>query len=80
MSNGNPVTWEITAVAQDTQYSPSATPIPGKRVSFTTSIGYDGTVFVPNSVFGDVNALRRIIDGEVTMVAAAHGITGTVNG
>ena len=80
MSNGNPVTWEITAVAQDTQYSPTATPIPGKRVSFTTSTGYAGTVFIPDTVFGDLDALRQLIGGEVTKVAAAQGITGTVNG
>ena len=80
MGNGNPVTWAVTAVAQDTQYSPTAAPIPGKRVSFSTSAGYDGTVFIPDAVFGDLDAVRQVIDGEVTKVAAAHGLTGTVNG
>lgn len=80
MANTNPVTWEVTAVAQDTQYSPTAAPIAGKRVSFTTSTGYAGTVFIPDSVFGDLDAVRQVIDGEVAKVAAAQVITGTVNG
>lgn len=80
MSSTDPVTWEITAVAQDTQYSPTATPVPGKQVTYTTSIGYAGTVFIPDSVFGDLTAVRQVIDGEVAKVAAAHGLTGTVNG
>ena len=80
MSNADPVVWKVTAVAQDTQYSPTATPIPGKRVSFTTSTGYDGTVFIADSVFGDLDTVRRIIDGEVMQVAAAQAVTGTVGG
>lgn len=80
MSNGNPVTWKVTAVAPETQFNSSATPLPGKRVSFTTSIGYDGAVFIPDTVFGDVNAWRPVIEAEVMRVAAAQALTGTVNG
>lgn len=80
MSSGNPVTWKVTAVAPETQYNSSATPIPGKRVSFTTSIGYDGSVFIPDTVFSDVNTWRQIIEAEVMKVAAAQSVAGTVNG
>ena len=80
MSNGNPVTWKVTAVAPETQFNSSATPLPGKRVSFTTSIGYDGSVFVADSIFADTHAWRKIIEDEVMKVAAAQALTGTVNG
>lgn len=80
MSNGAPITWKVTSVTPDTQYTATATPVPGKRVAFTTSIGYDDAVFVPNTVFADTSAWRQIIEAEVTKVAAAQAVTGTIGG
>jgi hypothetical protein len=41
-------------------------------------VGYSGTVFVPDSVFADASAVRKLIEGEVKLVAAAQAIVGTV--
>ena len=80
MATGTPITWSVTSVTPDTQFTATATPIPGKRVAFTTSIGYDDTVFVANSIFADTAAWRQIIESEVKKVAAAQAVTGTITG
>jgi hypothetical protein len=78
MAQGTPITYKVTGVTQDSQFTGQATPVTGKRVAFSTSSGYDGAVFVPDSVFGDVSAVQKLIEGEVRLVAAAQGIAGSI--
>jgi hypothetical protein len=78
MATGAPITYQVTRVTPDTQYPPGEQPVPGKSVAFSTSVGYSGTVFVPDSVFADASAVRKLIEGEVKLVAAAQAIVGTV--
>lgn len=80
MSQGAPISYQVTRVTPDTQYPPGEQPVTGKSVAFSTSVGYTGTVFVPDSVFADANAVRRLIEGEVKLVAQAQAIVGTVTG
>ncbi len=80
MANSAAVTYQVTAVAPETQYNQLGTAIPGKRLTITTSAGYEGTVFVPDSVFGDLAAVQEAVEGEVRRVAAARAITGSVAG
>lgn len=74
------ISYQVTTVTPDTQYSPTSSPIPGKQVAFSTSIGYSGSIFVADSIFGDTAAWRSIIEAEVRKVAAAQQMTGTVSG
>lgn len=78
MATGTPITYKVTGVTQDSQFTGQATPVTGKRVQFSTNTGYDGAVFVPDAVFADANAVRRMIEGEVKLVAAAQTITGSL--
>lgn len=80
MAQGTPVGYEVTGVTQETRYGPNSTPIPGKNVAFTTTGGYTGTLFIPDSIFGDATAMRQALEGEVKAVAAALMIKGTVSG
>lgn len=80
MAQGSPVGYEVTGVTQETRYGLNGTPIPGKNVAFKTTAGYEGTLFIPDSVFGDATAMRQALEGEVKAVAAALMITGTVGG
>ena len=80
MAGQGAISYNVTNVVPETTYGPTATPINGKRISFTTSIGYDGSIFVPDSIFGDASAWRAIIESEVLKVAAAQAVTGTVGG
>ena len=80
MASGTPITYKVTGVTPETQYTPTATPIPGKKVTFQTSTGYEDAVFIPDTVFGDLDAVRQVIEGVITQVAAAQAITGTLPG
>jgi hypothetical protein len=80
MATGTPVTYQVTRITPDTQFPPGAQPVTGKAVAFTTSVGYSGSVFVPDSVFADQAAVRQLIEAEVKLVAAATMLSGTVQG
>ena len=80
MASSTPITYKVTGVTPDTTYTPTATPIPGKKVTFQTSTGYEDTVFIPDTVFSDVGAIQQVIEGVITQVAAAQAITGTLSG
>ena len=80
MSTPAPVTYEVTSVAPDTDFSTAGTQIPGKRVTITTSTGYTGTVFIPSSVLTDLPRVVALIEDEVRKVAAVQGIKGSVAG
>lgn len=79
MAQGTPVSYKVTTVTTGTQFTGSATPVTGKTVSFETSTGYIGTVFVPDGVFADQAAVRQLIESEVKLVAAAQVIAGSVS-
>lgn len=72
------ITYQVTRITPDTKFPPGESPVPGKSVAFSTSVGYTGTIFVPDSVFPDQNAVRRMIEAEVKLVAAATAITGSI--
>lgn len=78
MDAGTAITYKVTGVTPDTNFSGTATPVTGKRVAFSTSTGYEGAVFVPDAVFADASAVRGLIEGEVKLVAAAQAITGNI--
>lgn len=78
MAGNGQVSYAVTAVTDDTQFNGTSTPVPGKRVAFSTSAGYTGSVFVPDTVFGDKAAVVRLIEGQVKVVSAALDIAGNV--
>jgi len=80
MAGQTPISYNVTNVVPETSYGPGASPVNGKRISFTTSLGYDGSIFVPDSIFGDTAAWRAIIESEIVKVAAAQAVAGTVGG
>lgn len=80
MATGTPITYKVTGVTQDSQFTGQSTPVTGKRVQFSTSTGYEGAVFVPDAVFADASAVRGLIEDQVKLVAAAQAITGQLTG
>lgn len=79
MTAGTPVTWQVTGITPDVQATPQNTLVPGKQVAFSLSTGYEGKVFIPDSVFGDVNAVKEAVAIQVRAIVAASAITGTVS-
>ncbi len=80
MAQGPSITYQVTRVTPDTEFPPGEQPVKGQLVAFTTSAGYNGNVFVPDSVFADKNAVARMVEDKVRLVAQAQSITGTVQG
>jgi len=78
MSSGSQITYQVTRVTPETRYPPGEQPVAGKSVAFTTSAGYTGTVFAPDSVFSDAAAVRRLVEDQVQLVAAEMQITGEI--
>lgn len=78
MAAASPVTYQVTGVTEDTQFTGAATPVAGKRVAYSTSTGYNGSVFVPDGVFGDPVAVQSMIVGEVQQVTAIQALSGTL--
>ena len=80
MAQGTPITYKVTGVTQDSQFTGASTPVTGKRVQFSTSSGYDGAVFVPDSVFANAREVQKMIEDQVRLVAAAQAISGNITG
>lgn len=80
MPAGPAVTYKVTGVTPDTQFTATNTIISGKRVAFSTSTGYAGSVFVPDGVFADASAIKSLIEDQVRLVAMAQQINGSVPG
>lgn len=73
-----PVTYQVTTVNDDTTFPLTGSPVPGKRVSFTVSNGYGGSVFVPDSTFNDLSVIKGLIEEQVRNSVAALTLTGSV--
>jgi hypothetical protein len=80
MTQGSAVGYKVTGVTQETKYSLTGSPIPGKNVTIETTGGYAGTLFIPDTIFGDAGAVQQAIENEVRSVTAAMNITGTAGG
>ena len=69
--------WQVTGQTQDTEFDPQGNAVPGKRVAFTVQpSGYTGSVFIPDSVYVNIDAVRERIQAEASMVSQIHGMTG----
>ena len=70
-------TWQVTGQTQETAFDTQGNQVEGKRIQFTVSpSGYVGTVFIPDTLYANVDAVRERIAAEAAMVSAIHGMTG----
>lgn len=70
-------TWTVTAQTPETVFDNNGNSTTGKQVSFTVQpSGYQGQVFIPDSVYANVEGVRERIQGEVDIVMAVHNLSG----
>lgn len=80
MAQGNAVSYQVTGVSRQTAYSATGIATPGKQLTYKTSNGYDGQLFIADADFGNPEKVRQLIEAEIKMVSAALGLSGTVTG
>ena len=73
MANG--VTWQVTGQSQDTVFGADNTPQSGKKVTFQTSTGYTGTIFIPDALYVNTDYVRGAIQAEVDATEAVRTLT-----
>lgn len=78
MSNGNaqPQTsgWTVTSSQPTTTLDSAGRPIKGYQVTFTTGLGHNGTVFVPDSQY-QPDMVRAAVKAQAQIVDAINSLS-----
>lgn len=70
-------TWQVTGQTQETQFLDNGNQVTGKLVAFTVQpSGYTGSVFIPDAIYQNREAVQETIQGEVDAVMAIHTLKG----
>lgn len=70
-------TWKVVSQTQDTQFDTAGNQVTGKQITFQVQpTGYNGTVFVPDAIYPNPDAVRELIQAEVDSVMSVHGLNG----
>jgi len=73
----NDYTWSVTGQQNDTQFDASGNVTYGKTVTFTIQpTGYTGTIFIPDIIYQNVQAVQEKIQAEVDSIMAVHNLSG----
>jgi len=73
---GNGVTWSVQNQSPETQFMTNGQTVTGKNVTFITSTGYVGTVFVDDLTYSKPDEVQKMIQSEVDKVTAVDNLTG----
>jgi hypothetical protein len=69
--------WQVTGQAPDQQINQNGDIVNGKLVTFTVNPqGYTGTIFIPDVIYGNIDATREMIQREVDNIVAVHQLSG----
>ena len=75
---GMQITWKVTSTSPTQEFGPNGSPIQGHTVNFTTSTGYEGSVFVPDDVWADASKVKDVIRARAIQAATIKNLEGTV--
>ncbi|MGH7743513.1 MAG: hypothetical protein ACREQ5_01645 [Candidatus Dormibacteria bacterium] len=78
MAASEPTTYTIVSSIPTTDIQPGGNLVSGQRFQYQTSNGITGFVFVPQSIMGNVSAVRALIETDVTQLVNVHKLTGQV--
>lgn len=76
MQPGTSPTWQVTSQQEVMEPDQSGNIVRGVRVYFTTSTGASGSVFVPATVYGNVDSVRAMLQAQVDATSAVAGLNG----
>lgn len=70
-------TWQVTGQATQTQFDPAGGVTTGKDITFQIMpTGYTGTLFVPDIIYQNPEAVKEKIQAEVDSIMAVHSLSG----
>lgn len=75
MSNG--YSWQVVSQQNDQQFGTDGSVTTGKTVTFSIMpSGYTGTLFIPDVIYQNTDAVKEMIQNEVDQIMAVHQLTG----
>jgi hypothetical protein len=72
------ITWNIVSQVEALEPAPTGQIVRGVRIYFKTSLGNSGSVFVPDTMYGNVDTVREMLQTAVRSSVDIHRLTGTV--
>ncbi|MGH7238942.1 MAG: hypothetical protein ACREHG_02630 [Candidatus Saccharimonadales bacterium] len=69
--------WTVTSQRPFQEFTDSGQIVSGKEVTFRTDSNYVGTIFIPDSVYGNIDQVKDLINKEVSRIMAVHTLSGT---
>lgn len=69
--------WVVQAQNQTTKLGPNNRPVDGYDITFATSTGHTGTVFVTMAQYVNVDTVRELIAAAAAQVDAVGNLTST---
>lgn len=74
--NGTPA-WQVTGQTDTQEFDPSGNVQNGKTVTFVvTATGTTHSVFVPDVIYANTEAVRELIQSQVDQITAVHRLSG----
>lgn len=75
MANG--YSWSVVSQQNDQQFDLSGNVVTGKTITFSIlPQGYTGSLFVPDVIYANTDAVKEAIQMEVDQIVAVHQLTG----
>jgi hypothetical protein len=68
--------WTVTSQTETMDLDQTGNAVPGWKISFMTASGQSGSVFVPNTVYSNVDVVKKMISDRVATITAIAGLTG----
>jgi hypothetical protein len=69
-------TWTVQGMIPDVRFTPGTGPVEGMTLTFVTSSGVTGPVFVPTPILADTNRIAALIQQRVAELHAIHTLSG----
>lgn len=69
--------WQVTGQQNETEFDTNGGSTNGKRVMFSIlPAGYAGSLFIPDVIYQNTQAVKDMIQNEVDQIMAVHQLQG----
>lgn len=68
--------WNVQGLTPDIRFTPGSGPVEGMTLTFVTTSGVTGTVFVPTNLLADTERIAGLVQQRVAELHAIHTLSG----